>query len=567
MAAYGTVDLEGARNHIPRGPRRWSPPLHYLLAGSLMLCGLSYFMTRGLSSNRAELTAWARNAARHGVHHSMGNDLPWAPSPLNAYTPFGNKKQVTEDMCMPPYPGYPECAPRVAYLLSEWNKTEENKTYYLANGVDGTYCSFLTFLNMHGLYCPEAADVRQSKIRGVNLGGWLVLEPWITPSLFEQFKPEEGYQTGTQMFKGIHDQWEFCLKLGKTEAKRQLENHWENWVTENDIKTLSEAGINHLRIPIGYWILGIYSITNHSCMAAYHTSWAVDWARKYGLYVILDLHCAPGSQNDFDNSGRTGPGIHFADAVNGTGGKLVYPNIERTLEIIRHLVAVFTSLNRGTVVGFELVNEIFVSIDINVVKNFYIEGYKVVRSFDPPLSVIIGDSFRFGNGADSCTLRNTPTSGSIHMSTTSSMTEHLDFVCKSTEPDVAFAPLSVLVGEWALATTDCTKWLNGFGTGARWEGNFKDASMKRSCAGQGDITNTTVWTMEYKRFLRAFAETQMHAYESGSSAGWFFWNFKTEGAPQWDYLLGLKEGWIPSALGSGKRVYDCENPIPGDVAP
>lgn len=24
-------------------------------------------------------------------------------------------------------------------------------------------------------------------IRGVSLGGWLVLEPWITPSLFEQF--------------------------------------------------------------------------------------------------------------------------------------------------------------------------------------------------------------------------------------------------------------------------------------------------------------------------------------------------------------------------------------------
>lgn len=25
----------------------------------------------------------------------------------------------------------------------------------------------------------------QDKVRGVNLGGWLVLEPWITPSIFE----------------------------------------------------------------------------------------------------------------------------------------------------------------------------------------------------------------------------------------------------------------------------------------------------------------------------------------------------------------------------------------------
>ena len=28
-------------------------------------------------------------------------------------------------------------------------------------------------------------DFGSEKIRGVNLGGWLVLEPWITPSIFE----------------------------------------------------------------------------------------------------------------------------------------------------------------------------------------------------------------------------------------------------------------------------------------------------------------------------------------------------------------------------------------------
>jgi glucan 1,3-beta-glucosidase len=28
-------------------------------------------------------------------------------------------------------------------------------------------------------------DFGNEKVRGVNLGGWLVLEPWITPSIFE----------------------------------------------------------------------------------------------------------------------------------------------------------------------------------------------------------------------------------------------------------------------------------------------------------------------------------------------------------------------------------------------
>ena len=28
-------------------------------------------------------------------------------------------------------------------------------------------------------------DFNGEKVRGVNLGGWFVLEPWITPSIFE----------------------------------------------------------------------------------------------------------------------------------------------------------------------------------------------------------------------------------------------------------------------------------------------------------------------------------------------------------------------------------------------
>jgi hypothetical protein len=49
----------------------------------------------------------------------------------------------------------------------------------------------------------------------------------------------------------------------------------------------------------------------------------------------------------------------------------------------------------------------------------------------------------------------------------------------------------------------------------------------------------------------------MDAYESGSSEGWFFWNFKTEkGAFQWNYMLGVKEGWIPADLDN--RPYKCD---------
>lgn len=45
---------------------------------------------------------------------------------------------------------------------------------------------------------------------GTNIGGWLVLEPWITPSLFYRF-------LGKTHSEGVGtDTWTFCEALGPT---------------------------------------------------------------------------------------------------------------------------------------------------------------------------------------------------------------------------------------------------------------------------------------------------------------------------------------------------------------
>jgi hypothetical protein len=64
-----------------------------------------------------------------------------------------------------------------------------------------------------------------NQIRGVSLGGWMVLEPWITPSLFYQFL---GKGEGEAAF----DTWTFCEVLGPEEANKQLRRHWDTWVTK-----------------------------------------------------------------------------------------------------------------------------------------------------------------------------------------------------------------------------------------------------------------------------------------------------------------------------------------------
>ncbi|KAF9090623.1 hypothetical protein BGX29_011366, partial [Mortierella sp. GBA35] len=122
------------------------------------------------------------------------------------------------------------------------------------------------------------------KMRGVNLGGWLVLEPFISPSLFEPY-----------IKQGVIDEWTLCKLLGPEKAKAHLEAHYSTWVTEDTFIRLQGMGINHVRIPIGFWALG--GLAADEPYVA-NLSWtyllrAIEWARKYGIRVMVELHGAP----------------------------------------------------------------------------------------------------------------------------------------------------------------------------------------------------------------------------------------------------------------------------------
>ena len=90
-------------------------------------------------------------------------------------------------------------------------------------------------------------DPFNQQIRGVNLGGWMVLEPWITPSLFYQFLGKDKHTTAM-------DTYTFCQVLGPEEGNRQLRIHWDTWLTEEYISQLANLNINSLRLPLGDWM-------------------------------------------------------------------------------------------------------------------------------------------------------------------------------------------------------------------------------------------------------------------------------------------------------------------------
>lgn len=70
-----------------------------------------------------------------------------------------------------------------------------------------------------------------TKVRGANIGGWLVLEPWITPGVFSA--------TGND---AVVDEWTFCQLQERSVAQGALQTHWETFYTESDFKAIAAAG-------------------------------------------------------------------------------------------------------------------------------------------------------------------------------------------------------------------------------------------------------------------------------------------------------------------------------------
>lgn len=383
----------------------------------------------------------------------------------------------------------------------------------------------------------------ENKIRGVNIGGWLVLEPWITPSLFERHHPH------------AVDEYTFCQYLGKEACKNELDEHWRTFLAKEDLQTLYDSGINTIRIPVGYWILGdIHDDEPWVEGSKEYLDQAIGWAEEIGLGVLIDLHTGPGSQNGFDNSGQRGD-IHWDDAAEKPDGTIYYPNVERTIRVLEALSK--TYLEKKGVIGLEYLNEPFVTIDLNIIKDFYTSTYPLTtRGLS---QTFISDAFRFWNWFD---FMQYPDYENVYLDTHHyemfdtyvlgwSEQEHIDNVCNNFKKDLAACPLWNIVGEWSLATTDCAKWLNGYGRGARWDMTYESDTYFGTCEGRDDPDS---FSEEYKNFLNRWAEYQMDAYEENS--GWFFWTFKTENvtAPQWDYLEGLKRGWIPN---QSDRQHKC----------
>lgn len=206
-------------------------------------------------------------------------------------------------------------------------------------------------------------NTTQPPLKGVNLGGWLVLEKWMTPRLFAGFDASD--EVGFVSLPGSHE---------------RLEQHRKTFITEGDIHWLADQGINAIRVPVGHWVFG--DVKPYVGCVEY-LDWAVEMAGKYKMKLIIDLHRTPGSADGHDNSIYNGA-VRWYDA----------PELrEQTLSVLERLAERYGQFEQ--VYGIEILNEPKVKVGrILLLRRFYQEAYKrMTPHMRPGMAVLFNDGF------------------------------------------------------------------------------------------------------------------------------------------------------------------------------
>lgn len=356
------------------------------------------------------------------------------------------------------------------------------------------------------------------KIKGVNLGNWLVLEKWMSPELYDGTSAE--------------DETYFCLQLTENEKRARLKAHRDHYITSRDFAYLAEKGFNAVRLPVPFFV---FEDAGPYVKCSEYVDKAMKWANQYDIKVLLDLHTVPGSQNGSDNAGLCGI-VQWSK----------YPErVEKALNVLERLAIRYGQ--DPALLGIEVLNEpmtsdgalakLMDSIGIHIVdrypaadkeaakenetydnawlEDFYRTAYKRLRKYLPvSKAVVFDDAFDMHHFAD--WLAEQKDFENIMLDTHQYIMladwmhlcepncgEYVKYISKHFTEEVAYGQSKVptFVGEWCLF------------------------NAQPGLAGES--------AEERRRIYSALGKAQLEAFEYCD--GWFYWCYKTHlDDPDWD---------------------------------
>jgi hypothetical protein len=164
-------------------------------------------------------------------------------------------------------------------------------------------------------------------LRATNLGNWLVPEGYMW--LFQ-----DGPQSPGEIHALVSE------LLGPEGSAAFWQKYRENYVTREDIALLHRAAFNAIRVPLHYSLFESDDAEGFKLLDR-----LIIWSRAEDLYVILDLHAAPGGQT----------GTNIDDSAG-------YPWLYESPQEQEHLIAIWRRLatryrDEPAVLGYDLLNE------------------------------------------------------------------------------------------------------------------------------------------------------------------------------------------------------------------
>ena len=180
------------------------------------------------------------------------------------------------------------------------------------------------FVHTDGKYLI-APDGGKLLLRGINLGNWLVPEGY----MWQFAKGPASYREISALLNDL---------IGPDEAARFWKQYRDRYITAADIRFIHEAGFNSVRIPF------LAKLINDGT-AFPLLDRTIAWCREAHVWVILDMHGAPGGQT----------GTNIDDSWG-------YPWLFESAEQQQAAVACWRAIaqryaNEPAVLGYDLLNE------------------------------------------------------------------------------------------------------------------------------------------------------------------------------------------------------------------
>ena len=175
----------------------------------------------------------------------------------------------------------------------------------------------------------SVVDAKGNKLqlRGINLGNWLVQEGYM-------FRLQQGPQSPREIEALVNN------LLGPAEAEKFWHSYRDRYITKRDIDSIRRAGFNSIRIPLHY---KFFMPGNDEGFVLLDR--VIGWSKQAGLYVILDLHCAPGGQTGTNIDDSWGyPWLYESE-----------PSQRQTMEVWQRIAMHYR--DDPTVLGYDLLNE------------------------------------------------------------------------------------------------------------------------------------------------------------------------------------------------------------------